>query len=80
MTNYWLVSSLLFFIDAVCKKLVLEGGRISYSINQSMTLSLNSTVATYQCNDGLELTSNSSWQRTCTIDGQWSGTESTCGE
>ena len=51
---------------------MLEGGWITYSNNQSLN-----SVATYQCNEGLKL-SNSS-QRTCMIDGQWSGTESSCG-
>jgi hypothetical protein len=50
---------------------VLEGGRLIYSNNQSLN-----SVATYHCNDGLELINKS--QRTCMIDGQWSGTESSC--
>ena len=58
--------------DTVCRKLVLEGGWITYSNNQGLN-----SVATYQCNERLELTNSS--QRTCMIDGQWSGTGSICG-
>ena len=58
--------------NTVCRKLVLEGGWLTYSNNQSLN-----SVAAYHCNDGLKLINNS--RRTCMIDGQWSGTESSCG-
>ena len=59
------------YVYIVCRKLVLEGGWFSYSNNQSLN-----SMATYHCNDGLELINNS--QRTCMIDGQWNGSESSC--
>ena len=50
-----------------------EGGRVRYT--QGVTVG---SVATYECDTGRVLEGNA--QRTCQANGNWSGSEPTCGE